>query len=163
MKKRSSSDKVNVRPKTKSPKERSMNQIKYIGMDVHMAMTVIAVLNSTGKQIAEAIIETKASTILDFISGQRGILHVTFEEGTQAAWLYDLIRPQVSQVTVCKPPRINKSENKADKIDARRLAELLRTNGLKAVYHGEHSTQALKELIRSYISIVHDNNRVKTR
>jgi transposase len=163
IKKRSSSDKVNATTKTKSPKERSMNKIKYIGMDVHMAMTVIAVLNSTGKQIAEAIIETKASTILDFISGQRGILHVTFEEGTQAAWLYDLIRPHVSQVTVCKPPKINKSENKADKIDARRLAELLRTNGLKAVYHGEHSTQALKELIRSYISIVHDNNRVKTR
>ena len=116
IKKRSSGDKVNVRSKTKTPKERSMNQIKYIGMDVHMAMTVIAVLNSSGKQIAEAIIETKASTIMDFIRGQRGTLYVTFEEGTQAAWLYDLIRPHVLQVTVCKPPKINRSENKADKI-----------------------------------------------
>ena len=140
-----------------------MNQIKYIGMDVHMAMTVIVVLNSTGKVLTESIIETKASTILDFLSGQRGIVHVTFEEGTQAAWLYDIIYPHVSKVTVCNPPKINRFENKADKMDAKRLAELLRTNALKAVYHGEHSTQALKELVRSYVSIVRDTNRVKNR
>ena len=59
MKKRSFNDKVIAGHKTKTSKERSMNQIKYIGMDVHMTMTVIAVLNSTGKQIIEAIIETK--------------------------------------------------------------------------------------------------------
>lgn len=48
MKKRSSGDKVIAPHKTKTPKERSMNQIKYIGMDVHMTMTVIVVLSSTG-------------------------------------------------------------------------------------------------------------------
>ena len=31
-----------------------MNQIKYIGMDVHKATTVIVVLNVAGKAIAEA-------------------------------------------------------------------------------------------------------------
>ena len=51
MKKRSSSDKVSLRTKTKSPKERSMNQTKYIGMDVHMATTVIAIRNSTGTDL----------------------------------------------------------------------------------------------------------------
>jgi len=140
-----------------------MNEIKYIGMDVHMATTVVAILNSTGKVVAEAIIETKASTIQDFFKGQRGTLHVTFEEGTQADWLYDLILPYVAQVIVCNPRKINKTETKADKIDAKRLAELLRTNALKGVYHGEHSTQAIKELVRSYVSIVHDSTRVKNR
>ena len=117
-----------------------MNQIKYIGMDVHMTSTVIAILDSNGKALTEAIIETKASTIQDFFKGQQGALHVTFEEGTQAEWLYDLIRPYVTQVIVCNPRKINKTDNKADKIDSKRLAELLRTNALKAVYHGEHST-----------------------
>ena len=65
-----------------------------------------------------------------------GTVHVTFEEGTQAAWLYDLIRPQVAQVVVCDPRQIGGQDNKADKTDAKRLAELLRTNGLKAIYHG---------------------------
>jgi len=51
-----------------------MNIGKYIGMDVHKAMTVIAVLNSDGKLPAEAITETKSQTIVDFITGQRGTL-----------------------------------------------------------------------------------------
>ena len=163
MKKRSSDDKVVVPSKTKSSKERPMNISKYIGMDVHMATTVIAVLNSVGETVAEAVVETKASTILDFLKSQRGTVHVTFEEGTQAAWLYDLIRPHVAEVVVCNPREVPAQDNKADKSDAKRLAELLRTNGLKAVYHGEHGTQALKELSRSYGAILSDSTRVKNR
>ena len=140
-----------------------MNQLKYIGMDVHKAMTVISVLNSEGKELAQAIIETKSTTIIDFIQGQRGTLHVTFEEGTQAAWLYDLIRPHVASVLVCDPRKIVTQGNKADKIDARRLAELLRTKGLTAVYHGEHSAKAVKELTRSYQEMMEDSTRVKNR
>ena len=40
----------------------------------------------------EAILETKAETILQFIRGLRGSLHVTFAEGTRSAWLYDFDR-----------------------------------------------------------------------
>jgi transposase len=162
---RSNRDKIVVssNTKTKPPKERPVNETKYIGMDVHMATTVIAVLNSVGKVVAEAIIETKASTILDFLKSQRGTVYVTFEEGAQAAWLYDLIRPHVAQVVVCNPRKITGQDNKADKADAKRLAELLRTNGLKAIYHGEHSTRAVKELAHSYGSIVSDGTRVKNR
>jgi hypothetical protein len=40
----------------------------------------------------ECVIETKASMILQFIDGLRGDLQVTFEEGTSAAWLYDLLK-----------------------------------------------------------------------
>jgi transposase len=160
---RSSSDKVAVVSSAKSPKERQMNQMKYIGMDVHKAMTVIAVLDSMGKVLAEAIIETKSTTLLDFIKGQRGTLHVTFEEGTQAAWLYDLIKPHVANVLVCDPRKITTQGNKADKIDAKRLAELLRTNALSPVYHGEKSTRAVKELTRSYQEVIEDSTRVKNR
>jgi hypothetical protein len=55
--------------------------IKYIGMDVHKEASVIAVLNDGGKLVMESIIETKASSILQFIHGLHGELHVTWEEG----------------------------------------------------------------------------------
>jgi len=32
-------------------------------------------------------------------------LAVTWEEGTWAAWLYDLLQPQVEQVLLCNPRR----------------------------------------------------------
>jgi transposase len=163
--KRSNGDKVALkRKKTKSQEERQMNLLKYIGMDVHMAMTVIAVLNNVGKVVAEAIVESKASTILDFIKGQRGTLHVAFEEGNQAAWLYDLLRPHVAEVVVCDPRKLPAHQgNKADKPDAKRIAELLRTHSLSPVYHGERSTRELKEYARSYDAIVKDSSRVKSR
>ena len=56
--------------------------VKYIGMDVHKEAIVIAVLNDSGKLAMESIIETKASSLLQFIHGLRGELHVTWEEGT---------------------------------------------------------------------------------
>lgn len=71
-----------------------MDSVKYIGMDVHKEAIAIAVLNTSGKLVMECVIETKAITILDFLKGLRGNLRVTFEEGTWAAWLYDLIKPQ---------------------------------------------------------------------
>jgi hypothetical protein len=72
---------------------------------VHKEAIVIAVLNGGGKLVMETIFETKASSILQFIHGLRGELHVTWKEGTWAAWLYDLLPPQVQQVLVCNPRR----------------------------------------------------------
>jgi len=45
----------------------------------------------------ESILETQAATILEFFAGLRGTLWVTFEEGTWAAWLYDLLKPHVAK------------------------------------------------------------------
>ena len=60
-------------------------------------------MDSAGKLILESILETKAATILQVIGGLRGSLLVTFEEGTSAAWLYDLLKPHVANILVCDP------------------------------------------------------------
>ena len=80
-----------------------MGSEKYVGMDVHKETISIAVMNSAGKLIMESIIETKAITILQFIQGLRGDVYVTLEEGTWAAWLYDLLKPYVTKLVVCNP------------------------------------------------------------
>src|ERR1700688_4627777 len=150
-----------------SPKEATQMSydVKYIGMDVHKEAIVIAVLNGTGKMIMETILETKASSILQFIHGLRGELHVTWEEGTWAAWLYDLLQPQVPHIVVCNPRRnaLLKEGSKNDKVDAQKLADLLRTGMLRPVYHGENGLRTLRELARSYQTISKDLTRVMNR
>jgi len=142
-----------------------MTSTKYIGMDVHKESISIAVMNAAGKLVMECVIETKASTILQFIHGLRGDLHVTFEEGTWAAWLYDLLKPHVTEVVVCNPRKnaLLKDGSKSDRIDARKLAEQLYMNRIKSVYHGEHGLRTLKELARSYLTITKDLTRVMNR
>src|SRR5712691_3227913 len=100
-----------------------MDSTKYIGLDVHKETISIAVLNSSGKLVMESILETKASTVLEFIRGLRGSLHVTFEEGTWAAWLYDLLKPHVTKVVVCNPRRnaLLQEGSQNDRVDARKL------------------------------------------
>jgi transposase len=142
-----------------------MDSVKYIGMDVHKESISIAVMNFAGKIVLECVVETKASIILQFIDGLSGDLHVTLEEGTWAAWLYDLLKPHVTRLVVCDPRKnaSMKEGNKSDKIDARRLAELLRLDHLNPVYHGEHGLRTLKELVRSYLTLTKDLGRVMSR
>ncbi len=131
-----------------------MESTKYVGMEVHKETVSVAVMNSSGRVVMESILETKAVTILQFIQGLRGDLYVTFEEGTWAAWLYDLRKAHVTEVTVCNPRKnaLLKSGNNSDRIDARKLAELLRNGALSAVYHGQKGLRTLREVSRSYLT-----------
>src|SRR6202451_1622252 len=94
-----------------------MSQEKYIGMDVHQAPISVAVMDAQGKLIMECLLETKAATIVEFIQGLQGTLSLTFEEGTSAAWLHDLLKLHVSRLVVCDPRKnaLLKDGNKSDR------------------------------------------------
>lgn len=90
---------------------------------------------------------------------------MTFEEGTLADWLYDVVHPLVAEVVVCNP-RANKSlavGNKFDMRDALELADLLRLGRLKSVYHDRGGVRILKELVHSYDALTTDRTRVMNR
>lgn len=69
------------------------------------------------------MLETKAATLLQLLHGLSGSLHVTFEEGTCAAWLNDLVKSHLAQVLVCDPRKdaLLPAGNKNHRIDARKL------------------------------------------
>jgi transposase len=142
-----------------------MDSVKYVGLDVHQSTISVAVLNDEGKLVMQSVIATHAAAVLDFIDGLRGTLHLTFEEGTYSAWLYDLLVRRVARVVVCNPRKnaLLKAGNKSDTIDAHKLAELLRAGLLSPVYHGETSIMTVKQLGRSYIALTEDTTRVMSR
>ena len=142
-----------------------MNTIKYIGLEVHKLITVIAVLNEKGKQIMMTRIKTDAENFRDFFRGLSGDTHVVLEEGGWSAWLYHLIKPLVTRVVVCET-RHNKligDGNKSDDKDAFALAELLRLNAIKVVYKGDLQQSQIRELFRSYDNLVSDATRAQNR
>ena len=126
------------------------SNIKYVGMDVHKQSISMAVRNAAGKIVMECVIETKTSTILQFFDGLRGDVQATFEEGTWAAWLHDLLKPHVGKLVVCDPRRnaLLLDGNQTDRVDARKLSD--------------HGLRTLKELVRSYLTITRDLGRVMT-
>jgi transposase len=90
-------------------------------------------------------------------------VHVAFEEGTQAQWLYDLLTPHAEHVVVCNTRGREGQGNKSDRIDADRLSDQLRRGSLRSVFHGARSVQTLKELVRNYSNLVEDSTRVMLR
>ena len=121
-----------------------MTITKYIGMDVHKESISIAVMNAAGKVVMECVIETKASMLLQFLNGLRGDVHVTFEEGAWAAWLYDLLKPHVSEVLVCNPRKnaLLKDGSKSDRIDAHKRSWGIACTGTQ-VYAPRHRSEWL--------------------
>src|SRR5215213_2447073 len=144
---------------------RTLVKTYYVGLDVHKASICIAVLNAEGKLVMESVVETSAATILEFLKGLRGQVEVTLEEGTHAAWLYDTLQRAKVKVVVCDPRKncLLRDGNKSDKVDARKLAQLLRAGLLSPVYHGEQGVRDLKELVRSYEYLVEDSTRTMNR
>src|SRR5215471_1529032 len=80
---------------------------RYMGMDVHQAMTVVVVLDAEGRVILETMVPTEAAAIIRLVQSLSGPRRVTFEETTQAAWLYEVIRAYVTEVIVCDPREIS--------------------------------------------------------
>jgi transposase len=110
-------------------------------------------------------LRNEAKVIQEFFRMLSGTVHVTFEEGAQAAWLYQLIQPLVAEVVVCNPRqnKLLKAGNKSDHIDVGKLAKLLRLGELRPVYQGAKDNQGLKQLTHSYAALVDDTTRTKNR
>lgn len=136
---------------------------KYVALDVHQAMTAASVREESGRIIARSILPTEEPALLEFFQGMRGAIHVTFEEGTQAQWLHDLLVGRVDRVLVCDRRGKARQGNKGDQADADQLSELLRRGALRAVYHGSPHRSTLRELTRTYQNVVEDATRVMQR
>jgi transposase len=137
---------------------------KYVGLDVHQATTVAVVREESGRVIAQEIVPTEATALAAFVRRMRGSVHVVFEEGTQAQWLYDLLVPLVARAVVCNRRDARPHGNKGDWQDAAALADLLRRDAVCPVYHDTvpHGLD-LKEFARTYVNLVEDSTRVMAR
>lgn len=142
-----------------------MHNHKYVAMDVDSANIVAGVYDSNGKATMECCVKMNPQAVREFFKMLNGTVHVTFEEGTQAGWLYELIRPLVAEVIVCNPRqnKLLKAGNKSDRIDVAKLAKLLRLGELRPVYQGPAAAQELKQVVYGYEALVSDSTRVMNR
>ena len=94
--------------------------VKYVALDVHQASTAASVRDHRGRVVRRQILPTTATSLIQFIGGIRGPIHLTFEEGTLAQWLHDLLSSRVERLIVCVPRQnlLLLRGNKTDQVDA---------------------------------------------
>ena len=142
-----------------------MKQKKFVGLDVHKETIAIVVIDEQDKVLVQSVVATDGETIRDFLKGLSGETHVTFEVGTQSNWLHRQIKPLVEKVAVCNPRHNNllMIGNKADLIDAEKLAQLLRLGAIKEVWQHSAEQAYLKELVRTHENLISDCTKVMNR
>ena len=120
--------------------------IQYVALDVHQATLVVSVRDEQGSVVMRATVATEAKAIVGLVRGLGSRVHIVFEEGTQAQWLHEVLKPYAERVVVCNTRGRGAQDNKSDRIDADRLSELLRLGSVKSVFHGASELLTLKEL-----------------
>ncbi len=141
-----------------------MSKDHYVGLDVHQTSTSYAVLEGSGRLVEEGVLATAPDRLVGWVSGLCGRVHLTFEEGPYAEWLYELLEPQVAELVVANPRRhVRTGEGKSDRVDARDLAERLRGGFLVPVYHDRGRLRDLRHGVDAYRDLVRDSVRLQNR
>lgn len=134
----------------------------YIGADVHAATTDLAF--ERNERIAKRLrVPTTIPALREALASVGGSKRLVIEEGPMADWLWRNLKDDVEQMVVCDPRRnrlVSGDGDKDDRIDAAKLAELLRGDFLRPVHHPESGERA--ELKR-WVALYHDRVRQAVR
>ena len=138
--------------------------MKYIGMDAHSSNCVLSVMDGEGVEVDNVRIATNGRLLVNYLKGIEGRKKLTFEECELSHWLYEVLRDEVDELIVCNPVANREYKRaKTDKLDARRLAKLLRGGFLEPVYHDGSAREKFRSLVAGYQSLVEEAVRLKNR
>lgn len=137
---------------------------QYIGLDAHSSSSTFSVMTTEGKEIDNTTIETNGRLLIRYLRGLSGEKILTFEESELSFWLSAILKKEVDKLVVCNPVANNGyKEKKTDKLDARKLAQLLRGNFLTGVYHDGTDREKFRHLMSGYQDVVEEGVRLKNR
>jgi transposase len=133
----------------------------YVGLDAHSKNCYFVVLDKRGRITTRKETKTREFEILAFLKSLKGKTALVFEEAAISQWLYILLRNEVEKLIVCKVEKSNGP--KTDFIDAKKLANALRTNDLIPVFHSADKFMELRTITSAYEDTVQELTREKNR
>jgi transposase len=138
--------------------------MKYIGLDGHSSTCDFSVSDAKGVEIDRRTVTTNGRLIIDYMQSISGTKKIVLEESDLSHWLFALLKDEAEEVIVCNPIESARyKQKKTDKLDARDLAELLRGNFVKSVYHDGSDREQYRMLMSGYNDLIGEIVRNKNR
>jgi transposase len=139
----------------------------YVGLDMGSSGFQQVAIKTDGSLKLNRNFATSETNLRAAFADQRGELHVHLEAGELAPWAASVIAPLVARV-VCSHPKDNawiaKDADKCDRVDAYKLAELLRLNRFKEVHYApDQPRRNFKQLVQHYDELTGQQARLKTK
>jgi len=140
----------------------------YIGMDLHKSKSTFCVMDKEGVIQKEQEMYTTPEDVTKFVRslGKKRKLSVALEPVSQWYLYADLLQDLGLDVHLAHPRKlkaISTATSKTDKIDAKVLADHLRTNHLPEAYFSSKEVRGWKETVRSRSALVHLRTQTKNR
>ena len=136
----------------------------YIGLDAHKSTCTAVVVKENGEQVLRETFDTTEANLQRFLAKIEGEKSLALEESSLSQWLYLILKPQVEHLVVCNPVFLAKKQGaKTDYRDALHLAQELRGNHLKPVYHDNSKFMELRALVNSYNDLIENIVATKLR
>lgn len=145
-----------------------MNQnIFYVGLDLGSTQCYQVILDERGQIVRSHPFPTNESNLRAAFAGFDGELLVHTEAGELADWVSRVIKPLVKQVVVSHPQTlawIAKDSRKCDKLDARKLADLLRCGLTHEVFLSvNQARRTFKQLVRHFDAATRGQAKLKAK
>ena len=137
----------------------------FAGIDLHKRYLTLCVLNPDGNVVVQ---HRRLTTdgLFAVLGELQGSVTIAVEATLHWAWLHDRLVAQSYAVQVADPGQVKlicKARCKTDPIDAKKLADLVRTNLLPAIWVPDPTTRANRKLLRGYAFLVRIRTRIKNR
>jgi transposase len=146
---------------------KAMQETIYVGLDLGSSFCCQSIINADGSPRSSRLVRTSEQHLRDAFTGLNGEVRVHMEAGELADWVGSVIGPLVSRVVVSHPRSlawIGKDAVKDDKVDAGKLAELLRLGRVHEVYFEEDSKRRIfKHLVTHHEQTSREQARRKSK
>jgi transposase len=137
--------------------ENPMNINHYIGLDVHKKSISYCVKLADGKIIEEGKLGASHKGLRDWAQKRTEPWHGAMEATLFSGWIYDVLKPFAGQLEIGHPTMmkaIGAAKKKNDKLDARKIADLVRCNLLPSCYVAPVEMRDLRRLLRYRNTVV---------
>ena len=144
-----------------------MQESLYVGLDLGSSFCYQSVVERDGSLRFSRVVRTNERELRDAFTGLNGEVRVHMEAGELADWAGSVIGPLVSRVVVSHPRSlawIGKDTVKDDKVDAGKLAELLRLGRVHEVYcEQDNERRTFRQMVTHHEQMSREQARQKSK
>jgi transposase len=138
----------------------------YIGFDVHKKSISYCVKTADGTIVEEGKLRATHDALREWARKRQTPWHGAMEATLFSGWIYDTLKPFAAKLEMGNPSMmkaIGAAKKKSDRLDARKIADLVRCNLLPACYVASVQMRELRRLLRYRNTVVGHAVQMKNR
>lgn len=143
-----------------------MSSMHYVGMDIHKKMIAYCVKTKAGHLRGEGIIDATREALDAWVAERHQPWTGAMEATLFTGWIYDHLKKHAREIKVAHPmmlKAISASKKKNDRVDASKIADLLRADLLPECYMTPTEIRDLRRVLRYRNLLVRESTRMKNK